>query len=226
MPYRRRYNRTKRRRYASKKRMGFKRRGSYRRVGFARRVLSVIKPELKSVLVYGADRQLSSDAPYFGNMTGNAVIAAGTSATTRVGDRIDIRNIHFNYTLMANPNATLPATTSVAVVQWLMDDSVDSLSDLADVYRDDADPRSANDPGQGGKFRVLWRKIFIVSDDTSNPKHCYHGSVYVRPRGLTTYDLTIDKRNHVFVIGWSDKTNASNNDPYFSLSGLVRFYDV
>lgn len=219
---RKRYGTRKRRYGRSRRRFGYRR-------AFARQVLRVMKPELKYAEVQVVAHEMADDAAFFfGIMTGNSVISKGTDSDQRIGDRIDVRNIHFKWALRANDNATddVQLRCFMAVVQWRGDIGNDPPTTTGDLLLSTNEPLSPWKPEAHGKFRVLWRRTFSYTTTAGEINSAPGGSVYVRPRGLTTFDGTSNVRNHIGLMAFANASVASQNAPILNVSGLVRFRDV
>lgn len=222
MPYRRRRKPNRRRFYRKR----YKRPTRY----FINKVNRAIDAELKYARVFATTQSMSSDAEFIGNITSNSVIAQGTTASTRVGDRINIANVHFHYTIspdLANATRVQPVPVWLVVIQWFPDSNADPFADLTDVLFLSSG-LTTFDPARKGMFKVLFSRRHLIAYDPANPYVQASGKCYIkgsRIRSPITYDGATIRKNHIYIFGYSEQADGVNA-PLLNIEGIIRWRDL
>lgn len=171
---------------------------------------------------------MSYDAPYIEHLTD---CSQGSTSFTRVGDDIEIKELIVNFKLAASVNTITFAR--VMIIQWFKDTNVDTptLQDLITYYTNpDAFSYLATIDGVKRKFfKVLYDRMFEAQNNVSSETQNY--VVRVRRRKFGRKKLQYNAgatggRNMIYLLAFSNVSDASGNEPNITLFKRVTFKDI
>lgn len=96
------------------------------------------------------------------NITSLVAIAQGDTDAGRTGNSILLRNIYMRGTLAINNSVIGNTRVTLALVKDTQQTS-DSTPAVADIFQSPSDPDSLLATGQFGRFKLLWRKTYVLT---------------------------------------------------------------
>lgn len=193
---------------------------------FARKVRSVIRPELKFLDTGDAgdvDVATSVLVPTI-NITNS--ITTGDGASNRQGEKIFPVNLHGIVTYTGNSaSSNLDERCRIIIFAWREVPDLPNEPILSQILETPSNPYSAFNLSNRNRFKVFYSRKFTLSNDSTNPQFIKTFKIYIRLRrmGLITYDGATPLRNQIFVYYIS--TNDTLNEPTFQSYLTFRYND-
>ncbi len=157
-------------------------------------------------------------------------IGIGTSVTQRVGDWISPAVMHG--TIQVNAvHGISPAIreqmTGRIVIFTFKEDSADGDPTVSDIVNNDTSPNGQFNFVNRGQFKVLYTRTFSLVADHDSPFFTNTFKYYLRlgSHPKITFNGTITKQNHIYILLFSDVDTADPAVPEFRLDNVIRYTD-
>jgi len=181
--------------------------------------------ELKYKDTSATNEELSYDAPYIKLLD---MPAQGDTQTTRDGDSIYIKKLFLRAWVKNIGATTVDVPVRVMLVQWLEDNANDTPT-LGEVLESAAQYVSINSPYKitdKKKFKVLHDQRFHISEDngpslkflTISPKRLKQRKIQFNAGAVTGV-------GNIYLIAFSDRTDASDTGPVINFYSRLRYLD-
>lgn len=178
------------------------------------------KKETMEKISFNAGSALSYDNPTIVDLT---ALSQDVSEDGRVGEYVRLKAIRFKGYVVRGAN---DAYARICIVQWRQDSTTDSLA-LADVFYQGSSvtnaywqaPRPETLAGKGS-FKMLYDKRVPLLSANNKTVSMISKTIYKNLTSRVTFaDNATTGQNHVFLLAFSNVTDASGNEPNL-------FYDI
>lgn len=167
---------------------------------------------------YSAGTPVSST----GFVTHLTAVAQDDTSAGRTGNSMLLRNISMRFKLDVNPSVTTNSSVLLMLVKdtQQIGDTTPAITDILTT----ATPESLLALGTAGRFKVLWRKTYIltnVAGGSSAREVVKYFKIYDHIRYNGTASSDIQKNGHYFIA----VSNESTNTPFIAGTSRIGYHD-
>ncbi len=193
-----------------------------RRPMTARRVRRLIGAELKHGTI-----GFNGDAPAQNpENVSLSLINPGTGASERIGNWVQIVNIHGNLRVQGTANGTVPIVTCRAFIFRWNENNTLNVPTLAQIVNSDIAPQGPYNFQNRKVFTIVWSRVFTIVNNETNPQITKKLPFYIRLRRgpKTVFNDVLPTKFHYFFQMFSD-TDTANSVPSYRLDITTRWTD-
>lgn len=183
--------------------------------------------ETKAFFTNDATNALSYDTVTIDDL---CLVAQGDGDTNRDGQVCDMKSLSIKYLLTGS---TVTTVARLLVLQYYSDNDDDALV-VSDIFQSGTTsiPFCHTKHTNAHDFKVLYDKRFVLGKSTSlEGSDKAVGTIYIPASKMARKRLKqngsgTDGFNHIFIVGVSDVTDASGNEPNLAYNAKLSFKDV
>jgi len=165
-------------------------------------------------------------------------LSLGTSITTRIGQKVVVKSIHFKIYMEAAQFTATPTVMPTALRCMLIWDNqpntqTPALSDIIEDASNTVALVSSQFTGYLSRFRILWDKRYTLTNAISNiqaPKNNDYDEIFLKTNLLISYsdtnngDIQDIITGAIFFVAVSDSAGAANDVSVYAYS-RIRYVD-